>query len=229
MQCPKCNSPHNKKNGFRRGKQAYKCKDCGCQFVENPIKREYPAEVKKLCLKMYLNGMGFRAIARVTEIDHTTIINWVKKEGKTLPDAPQEDEIPEITEIDELQTFVGRKKDKYWIWTVVNHWNQGIILWNIGDRSHRTFEQIWHIIKLWNSFWYVTDGYPVYPSYIEPEDHLVCKTYMTRVEGENTRLRHYLARLHRKTLCYSKSVDMLKYSIRLLLFYLKFKTVFVFF
>ena len=35
-------------------------------------------------------------------------------------------------------------------------------------------------------------------SYIEPEDHLVCKTYMTRVEGENTRLRHYLARLHRK-------------------------------
>ena len=42
------------------------------------------------------------------------------------------------------------------------------------------------------------------------------KTYMTSIEGENTRLRHYLARLHRKTLCYSKSVDMLKHSIRLL-------------
>jgi insertion element IS1 protein InsB len=39
--------------------------------------------------------------------------------------------------------------------------------------------------------------------YIEPEDHLVSKTYMTRVEGENTRLKHCLARLHRKTLCYS--------------------------
>ena len=118
---------------------------------------------------------------------------------------------------------------------MVNHWNQGIILWTVGvrsasyagERSHRTFEQIWHIVKFWNSFWYVTDGYPVYPNYIKPEDHLVCKTYMTRVEGENTRLRHYLARLHRKTLCYSKSVDMLKYSIRLLLFYLKFKTVLV--
>lgn len=53
----------------------------------------------------------------------------------------------------------------------------------------------------------------------------VSKTYMTRVEGENTRLRHYLARLHRKTLCYSKSIEMLKYSIRLLLHYLKYKTV----
>ena len=63
----------------------------------------------------------------------------------------------------------------------------------------------------------------MYPCFIEEEDHIVSKTYMTRVEGENTRLRHYLARLHRKTLCYSKSVEMLGYSIRLLIHYLKFK------
>ncbi len=51
------------------------------------------------------------------------------------------------------------------------------------------------------------------------------KASISRVEGENTRLRHYLARLHRKILCYSKSVEMLKLSIRLLLHYLKDKTV----
>jgi insertion element IS1 protein InsB len=45
---------------------------------------------------------------------------------------------------------------------------------------------------------------------------------MIRVEGENTRLRHYLARLKRKTLCYSKSEQMLKHSIRLLIHYLNF-------
>jgi len=45
---------------------------------------------------------------------------------------------------------------------------------------------------------------------------------MTRVEGENAPLRHALARLHHKTLCYSKSQAMLKHSIRLLLHYLKF-------
>ena len=54
---------------------------------------------------------------------------------------------------------------------------------------------------------------------------MVCKTDMTRVEGENTRLRHYLARLHRKTLCYSKSLDMLAHSVRWLLHYLKFEDV----
>ena len=50
------------------------------------------------------------------------------------------------------------------------------------------------------------------------------KTYMTRVEGENSRLRHYLARLHRKTFCYSKSEEMLRYSIRVVIHYLKYGT-----
>jgi len=69
---------------------------------------------------------------------------------------------------------------------------------------------------------YITDGWPVYPMFIPDGDQIICKTYMTRVEGENTRLRHYLARLHRQTLCYSKSGEMLKHSIRLVIHYLKF-------
>jgi len=58
-------------------------------------------------------------------------------------------------------------------------------------------------------------GWSVYPGFIPDSaalaslrasgDQIISKTYyMTRVEGENTRLRHYLARLHRKTLCYSR-------------------------
>jgi transposase-like protein len=48
-----------------------------------------PPEVKQLCLKMYLNGMGLRGIERVTEIHHTTIINWIKEAGLNLPDVPK--------------------------------------------------------------------------------------------------------------------------------------------
>ena len=71
-------------------------------------------------------------------------------------------------------------------------------------------------------YFYVTDGYAVYPCFISNEDHIVSKTYMTRVESENSRFRHYLARLHRKTFCYSKSEEMLKLSIRLVTHYLKY-------
>ena len=117
------------------------------------------------------------------------------------------------------------KKNKKWLWTVVNHWQPGILAWVLGDRSSKTFEPLWKIIRGWQSFLYVTDGWVVYPCFINDCDHLVLKTYMTRVEGENTRLRHYLARLKRKTLCYSKSEEMLRLSIKILLHYLHFDAV----
>ncbi len=98
----------------------------------------------------------------------------------------------------------------------------------LGDHSAETFKPLWDIVCRWNCYFYVTDGWKVYPQFIDSGDQIVSKIYMTRVEGENTRLRHYLARLHRKTLCYSKSVEMLKYSLRLLLHYLKYRFILVF-
>lgn len=38
MICPRCQSDQLSKNGHRRGKQCYRCKDCGKQFVENPTR-----------------------------------------------------------------------------------------------------------------------------------------------------------------------------------------------
>lgn len=90
------------------------------------------------------------------------------------------------------------KKNKIWIWTAVNNGLPGILAWAIGDRSAKTFAKLWKIIKCWKCNFYVTDGYPVYPCFIDDCDQIIKKTYMTRVEGENTRLRHYLARLRAK-------------------------------
>jgi IS1 family transposase len=114
------------------------------------------------------------------------------------------------------------KKNKIWLWAAVNKASAGILAWVLGSRSAETFKPLWNIIKGWKSFFYATDGYVVYPIFIDDADHIVKKTYMTRVEGENSRLRHYLARLHRKTFCYSKSEEMLRLSIKLLLHYLKY-------
>lgn len=225
MKCPRCESTHIRKNGRQRGKQNYMCVDCKRQFIESYDQKGYTEDIKSECLKMYVNGSGFRAIERVKKVHHTTVINWVKEVGIALPDTPDRSEIPEVTEVDELETFVGSKKNKIWLWTAVNHSVTGIIAWVLGDRSSETFKHLWLIIRCWQSYFYVTDGYPVYPCFISNEDHIVSKTYMTRVEGENSRLRHYLARLHRKTFCYSKSEEMLKYSIRLVIHYLKYGSV----
>jgi hypothetical protein len=62
---------------------------------------------------MYVNRMGFRAIQRVKRVHHTTVINWVKQFGNSLLSAPEYSEIPEVAELDELETFVGSKKTKF--------------------------------------------------------------------------------------------------------------------
>jgi hypothetical protein len=59
---------------------------------------------------MYVNGMGFRAIERVKGVHHTTIINWVKQVGALLPTAYDPEIIPEVGELEELETFVRLKK-----------------------------------------------------------------------------------------------------------------------
>jgi hypothetical protein len=46
----------------------------------------------------------------VKKVHHTTVINWVRELGKTLPNSPEYKEIPEITQVDEMETFVGKKK-----------------------------------------------------------------------------------------------------------------------
>ena len=222
MQCPNCGGKQIRKNGHRRGKQNHICVSCNRQFIEKSQSQGYSDDTKRLCLKMYVNGMGIRAIARVSKISHPSIITWIKQTSSELPDSYQPDELPQVGELDELETFVGCKKGQVWIWTAVDHFQPGILGWVVGDHSAQTFQILWQAIAFWKCYFWVSDGNPVYPGFIPAGDQIVSKTYMTRVEGENTRLRHYLARLHRKSLCYSKCIEMLKYSLRLLIHYLKF-------
>ncbi len=72
-----------------------------------------------------------------------------------------------------------------------------ILALTIGDSCAETFKPLWKIIKGWKCFFYATDGYVVYPQFIDETDHIVSKTYMTRVERGNTRLRHYLSHLEK--------------------------------
>ncbi len=43
---------------------------------------------------------------------HTTVINWVKQVGQHLPEAYGPETVPQVGELDELETFVGAKKTK---------------------------------------------------------------------------------------------------------------------
>jgi insertion element IS1 protein InsB len=43
--------------------------------------------------------------------------------------------------------------------------------------------------------------------------HVETKSETAAIEGLNSRIRHYLARFHRKTLCYSKAIHMVQATL----------------
>jgi transposase-like protein len=78
MQCPECQSTHVNKNGQKKVNRIIFVSVVGRQFIDcyQPHKG-YSEEVKRECLEMYVNGMGFRAIERIKGVHHTSIIIWV--------------------------------------------------------------------------------------------------------------------------------------------------------
>ena len=111
MKCPNCQSTQIRKNGHCRGKQNYHCKKCGRRFIQEYTKTGYPSSVRENCLKMYVNGLGFRVIERVTGANHNTVIRRVRASAN----APSIQEIPEISKIGELQTNISDvPKAKLW-------------------------------------------------------------------------------------------------------------------
>ncbi|WP_428843094.1 IS1/IS1595 family N-terminal zinc-binding domain-containing protein, partial [Sphaerothrix gracilis] len=68
MTCPTCGSHDISKNGTtRRGKQNYKCRDCGRQFVEDPQWKPKDKDTIGLVTLLLLEKIPLAGIARVTQ------------------------------------------------------------------------------------------------------------------------------------------------------------------
>jgi len=64
-----------------------------------------------------------------------------------------------------------------------------------------------------------SDYWKPYENIVPKEKHVQSKAETFTVEGYNSLFRHFLARMRRKSKCYSKSVKMLELSVLLLMAY----------
>jgi insertion element IS1 protein InsB len=64
-----------------------------------------------------------------------------------------------------------------------------------------------------------SDYWKPYESIIPAAKHIQSKKETFTVEGYNSLFRHFLARMRRKSKCYSKKMEMLAISILLLMHY----------
>ena len=75
MPCSQCNSNNIVKNGRTHyGKQRFKCKNCGRQFVESPTRQPIDRSRRELIDKLLLERLSLAAIARVTGVS----LRWLQ-------------------------------------------------------------------------------------------------------------------------------------------------------
>jgi IS1 family transposase len=87
----------------------------------------------------------------------------------------------------------------------------------LGDRSTATGKQLWDSIQNIEIGKVATDYWKPYEGFVPKELHVQSKAETFTVEGYNSLFRHFLARMRRKSKCYSKSMEMLKFSVTLLM------------
>ena len=114
MYCKYCGSEKTQKSGKIRGKQRYKCKDCGKNFLETDGRiKETTIAKRALAVMLYtFSKASYNFLAKkIFHCSPTTVMNWIKK-------ASAEVKMPEITEdikeieFDEMWHFIGSKKTK---------------------------------------------------------------------------------------------------------------------
>ncbi len=71
-----------------------------------------------------------------------------------------------------------------------------------------TLERLLSLLSAFEVVVWMTDGWPLYESRLKGKLHVISKRYTQRIERHNLNLRQHLARLGRKSLSFSKSVEL---------------------
>lgn len=94
-----------------------------------------------------------------------------------------------------------------------------IIDFEIGCRWFDTWIWLRHKIKHIECDKYASDNWNVYKEFLPKEKHHIGKDETRSVEWMNNLIRHYLARFHRRTHCYSKATHMIYYTLLLFMYW----------
>lgn len=72
----------------------------------------YDPALRLQAIQLCLEGMSFRAVGRTLSVNFQSVINWFNQAHDQLPQLVEDATPTENVEIDELFTYVGKKRSK---------------------------------------------------------------------------------------------------------------------
>ena len=118
----------------------------------------------------------------------------------------------DVLELDELWSFVRRKKDKRWVWLAQCRRTRQIVAYAVGDRSKKTCALLWsRVPEPYKKATLYTDFWDAYKKVLPPKRHRPTdkgEGQTCHIERFNNILRQRMGRLVRQTLSFSKTDAM---------------------
>jgi insertion element IS1 protein InsB len=111
-------------------------------------------------------------------------------------------------EVDEMWSYVRRKKDQRWLWHAIDHHTGLVLAYAFGRRTDEVFVKLKGLLEPFGITKYFTDYWGAYTRHIAPEAHQPGKRNTQKIERKHLTLRARIKRLARKTICFSKSIQM---------------------
>jgi insertion element IS1 protein InsB len=111
-------------------------------------------------------------------------------------------------EADEMWSFVKRKKNQRWLWHAIDHHSGKVLAYVFGRRQDEAFLKLKALLEPFGITKYDTDYWGAYTRHIDMDQHVPGKRNTQKIERKHLTLRARIKRLARKTICFSKSVQM---------------------
>jgi len=165
-------------------------------------------------VKLLIEGIGIRGIARVLRISVTTVIERIKRIAKSINKSYSFVK-NRIYEIDELWTYIGRKGNEVWITYSIDRSTKEVIDFHVGERTKEKIQLVTNNVLALEPKKVCTDGLMVYKSLIPKILHRTGLPDTRHIERFNLNLRTHLKRLSRKTICFSRSKEMLEACLKI--------------
>lgn len=214
MRCRKCLSRETIKNGRTKKQiQLYFCKVCKSRFQESYQSNSCLTSDDQI-KTLVREGCGIRSISRILKISPTTVISRIKRIAKSIS-KPSPIPLGKEYEIDELATYIIRKKKRIWITYALRKDTRDVVDFTVGTRTLKTMRKVISTIVLATPKRDYTDKFINYKTLIPTDIHITKKRCINHIERMNLTLRTHLKRLNRKMLCYSKSILMLAACLRI--------------
>ena len=170
---------------------------------------------------MSLNASGVRDTARVLRISTDTVLSELKKKAATLQSvntaflhARNPDDLTVTiqrageAEMDEMWSFVGNKNNPRWLWHAIDHHTGVVLAYVFGRRKDTVFLQLKALLEPFGLTRFYTDHWGAYTRHLDAEVHSPGKRHTQKIERKHLTLRTRIKRLVRKTICFSKSIQM---------------------